>query len=105
MTPSDNTGKVLAKRIQAHDRTTVLLTYSRPDANRLRMLVQSITLKANKKPSLSLIARRAVDIYLERMKSPEGFASETAVLNHMVTPVPSPAPYSKKARQKCQPIL
>lgn len=96
MTPSDNTGKVLAKRIQAHDRTTVLLTYSRTDANELRTLVQSITLKASKKPSLSLIAKRAMGIYLERMKEPDEFARETAVLDRMVTPVPAPAPYSKK---------
>ena len=104
MTPSDNTGKVLAKRIQAHDRTTVLLTYSRADANALRMLVQSIALKAStdgasyKRPSLSLIARRAVGIYLERMKNPDEFASETAALDRMVTPIPAPAMYSKKPK-------
>jgi hypothetical protein len=95
MTPSDNNGKVLTRRIQSHDRTTVLLTYSTTDANELRRLAQSITLKAGKRPSLSLFARRALQVYSAYLQSPTNAESETAVLNHMVTLVPSPATRSK----------
>ena len=99
MTPSDNAGKVLTRRIQAHDRTTVLLTYSTSDANELRRLAQSITLKAGKKPSLSLFARRALQIYGRYLQDSTNAANETAALNRMVTPVPSPASKSKKQVQ------
>ena len=96
MTPSDNTGKVLTQRIQARDRTTVLLTYSTRDANELRRMAQSITLKAGKKPSLSLFARRALQVYGSYLKDSRNAANEAAVLDRMVTPVPSPAPRSKR---------
>ena len=96
MTPSDNTGKVLTQRIQARDRTTVLLTYSTRDANELRRMAQSITLKAGKKPSLSLFARRALQVYGSYLKDSRNAANEAAVLDRMGTPVPSPAPRSKR---------
>ena len=96
MTPSDNSGKVLTQRIQAHDRTTVLLTYSTQDANELRRMAQSITLKAGKKPSLSLFARRALQVYGRYLEDSRNAANETAVLDRMVTPVPSPAARSKR---------
>ena len=96
MTPSDNTGKVLSRRIQARDRTTVLLTYSASDANALRMLAQSITLKAGKRPSLSLFARRALQVYGSYLDDPRNAATETAALNRMVTEVPQAATTSMK---------
>lgn len=94
--PSPNTGKMMTKRIQDRDRTTVILTYSRTDANDLRMLAQSVILKAGKKPSLSLFARRALQVYGSYLRDASNAANETAVLNRMVTPVPAPAAYSKK---------
>lgn len=96
MTPSDNTGKLMTRRIQARDRTTVLLTYSATDANELRMMAQSVTLKAGKKPSLSLFARRALQVYGSYLRDSGNAANETAVLDRMTTKVPKPAPRSRK---------
>ena len=101
-TPSDNSGKMMTRRIQARDRTSVMLTYSTTDAFELRKMVQSIRLKGDKKPSLSLIARRSLQLYgrhLEQVKAgrPDLFAAELTALERMVTPVPQPARKSKKA--------
>jgi len=101
MTPSDNAGKVLTRRIQAADGTTVLLHYQAPEAHRMRALVQSIRLKGDRKPSLSLIARRSMQLYLARLASaqanrPDLYTAEIAELEAMVTPVPQPALRSKK---------
>ena len=94
---TDNTGKVMTKRIQARDRTTVLLTYSASDANALRMLAQTIQLRGDRKPSLSLLARRAMTIYRALLdSSPAAFDAEVRALDKMVTPVPKPAPLSKR---------
>ena len=101
MTPSENTGKLMTKQIKAADGTTVILTYLRPDAQAMRAFVQSIRLKGNKSPSLSLIARRSIGLYLAdleeaRQSNSELFDQEVAALERMVTPVPKPATYSKK---------
>ena len=85
-----STGKTFAKRVQARDRTTVLLTYSTSDANAMRALVGSIRLRKDKKPSLSLIARRAMAFWLEHL--PRRMEAEVAILDTMVTPVPKPMP-------------
>lgn len=101
MTPSDNTGKVLCKRIRAKDGTTVLVHYKSSEANTMRQLVQTIRLKGDKKPTLSLLATRSMRLYLARLQAaketrPDLFASEIAELERMVTPVPKPALKSKK---------
>lgn len=94
MTPfTDNTGKVLTKYIKARDGTTLTLTYRREEAQALRSLVQSIRLKGDKTPSLSLIAKRAMRLYLDLMTSGSAqFASEIAALERLATPVPTRAP-------------
>ena len=99
--PSDNTGKLMTKRIQASDGTTLVLNYRKPEAHSMRTLVQSIRLKGNKTPSLSLIARRSMQLYLARLETakatrPDIFASEIGELERMVTPIPKPAPRSRK---------
>jgi hypothetical protein len=92
--PSDNTGKMMTRRIKAANRTTVILSYSSADATSLRALAQSIRIKDNKFPSLSLLARRSLHLYAEvYLSNPRG---ELAALNEMVTPVPQPAKYSKQ---------
>lgn len=93
--PNDN--KLMTKRIQASDRTTVILSYTKRDALALRELAYSITLKAGKRPSLSLISRRSLQLYSQILSNPTHREAEIQALNTMVTPVPTPAPYSKKA--------
>lgn len=99
--PSDNTGKILTRRVRAADGTAVMLHYRKSEAYRMRALVQSIQLKGDRKPPLSLIARRSMGLYLDRLEQartsrPDLFAVEIAELERMVTRVPSPALKSKK---------
>ena len=94
--PSENTGKLMTRYIKAHNRTTVVLSYSTTDAHALRMMAQSITLKEGKKPSLSLLSRRALQIYSDLLLSPGNLSRETDKLNSMVTRVPAPATTSKR---------
>ncbi|CAN5330890.1 hypothetical protein BH09PSE5_BH09PSE5_06850 [soil metagenome] len=101
MTPSENTGKVLTRRIQAADGTTVALHYEFAEANAMRTLIQSVLLRGSKRPSLSLIARRSMQLYLDQLAAakataPDLYASEIAELDRMVTRVPKPAPKSKR---------
>ena len=97
MNPSDNSGKVMTKRIKAADGTVLILSYRKPEAATMRALIQTINLKGDRKPPLSLIARRSMQLYLARLEKardtrPDLFASEVAILDSMVTPVPKPAP-------------
>jgi hypothetical protein len=101
MTPSDNTGRMMTKRIRARDGTTLVLNYPKFEAAAMRALVQSIRIKGDKSPSLSLIARRSMRFYLARLESakanhPDAYAAELFELESMVTPVPQPAQHSKK---------
>jgi hypothetical protein len=93
---NDISGKVLAKRVIARDRTTLILTYKSSDAAALRRFVQQIRLKGDRKPTMSLIAGRAMEVYRLLMERPGVLESETAVLDRMVTPVPKPAKVSKR---------
>lgn len=80
---------------------TVTLNYPRREAQAMRAFVESIRLKGDRKPSLSLIARRSVGLYLEHMQraqrsSPSEFLSELSTLERMVTPIPKPRPKSRR---------
>lgn len=96
MSPDSNDRKLMTKRIQASDRTTVILSYTSRDAQALRAIAQAILLKQGKRPSLSLICRRSLQIYSQILTSPAHRAAEIEELNQLVTPVPAPAPHSKK---------
>ena len=97
MNPSDNTGKVMTRHIQAKDGTTVALHYPAYQAQALRSLVQRIRLKGDRKPSLSLFARRAMQVYLDHIESsPRALEAERLAMEKMVTPVPVPAKFSKR---------
>jgi hypothetical protein len=96
MTPDPNDQKLMTKRIQARDRTTVILSYTSRDAQALRAIAQTILLKRDKRPSLSLLCRRALQLYGQLLASPVHRAAEIAALNKMVTAVPAPAPHSKR---------
>ena len=96
MTPDPNDQKIMTKQVQARDRTTVILSYTAGDAQALRSLASAFTLKKDKKASLSLISRRSLALYLQLLTDPTRKAHEEAALNRMVTPVPAPAPFSKR---------
>jgi hypothetical protein len=91
MTPTpftDNTGKVLTKYIRARDGTVLTLNYRRQDAHEIRAAVQRIRLKGDRTPSLSLIARRSLALYLARLQSsPAAFADEVQALEKLATPI------------------
>ena len=72
MTPTpftDNTDKVLTKYIRARDGTVLTLNYRHQEANAIRSALQKIRLKGDKTPSLSLIARRSIAVYLSHLES------------------------------------
>lgn len=96
MTPSQNDSKVLTKRVPVNDRSTVILSYPSRDATALRTLAASFILKGSKKASLSLVSRRALQVYSQILANPDHRVNETKVLDKMVTPVPSPAPFSTR---------
>jgi len=100
--PTDNTGKMMTRRPFPGGRSSVLLTYPAAQASRLRALAQSIRIKGDHAPSLSLLARRSLELYLAQIEHaravrPDLFALEIAQLESMVTPTPQPAPKSKRA--------
>ena len=89
MTPfTDNTDKVLTKYLRAGDGTTLILNYRHQEANALRAAVQRIQLKGGKTPSLSLIARRSMSLYMQLLESSnEAFSNEVRALEKLATPV------------------
>ena len=98
--PDTSTGKVVTRQVKAYDRTTLVLSYTTPDANALRALVDSMHLKAGKKPSLSVLARRALEVYRRLLARPGVLASEIEALNRLTTPVPKPAPKDRLKRSQ-----
>ena len=96
MTPDPNDNKIFTRRVQASNRSTVVLSYTTSDAHNLRAVAASFTLKGDKKASLSLLARRSLQLYLQLLSDPTRKGHEEAILNKMVTPVPAPAPLSTR---------
>jgi len=91
MTPDLSTNKLQTTRIKASDGTTVILSYLKPEAQAMRDTVASIRLRGDKRPSLSLLARRSIGLYLARLENtrtsdPEAFAEEIATLEKMTAP-------------------
>ena len=91
-----NDSKMMTKRVQASDRATVVISYPSREAIALRTLAASFTLKRDKKASLSLVSRRALQVYAQILSNPVHRTNETKVLDKMVTPIPSPAPFSTR---------
>ena len=68
--------------------TTLLLKYPTREAEEMRTAALSIRLKGDKQPSLSLLARRSMRLYLEMLNaSPAALAAEHAALERLATPV------------------
>lgn len=88
MTPDLSTNKLVTARIKAQDGTTVVLTYRTADAQAMRDMVAAIRLRGDKRPSLSLLARRSMGVYLDHLSAirrgnPEAYAAEMATLEKM----------------------
>lgn len=96
MTPEPNDNKLMTKRVPASDRSIVILSYPSSEARALRSLAASFTLKGGKKASLSLVARRSLQLYAKLLTDPARRDSEVIALNSMATPTPSPATHSKR---------
>ena len=80
--------QVRTKYIKDADGATLILRYRVQDAAALRAAVQRIRLQGDKRPSLSLIARRSLGLYLQHLdSSPLAFDTEMAALEKLATPV------------------
>lgn len=83
-----NTDKVMTKYIRARDGTKLILNYHHQEANAMRQVLSRIRLTGNRAPSLSLIARRSMELYLEHLQSGSlAFANEVDALEKLATPV------------------
>ncbi len=89
-------GKVLARRESRSGSTALVLNYPQNEAARLRDLVASIRLRGDREPSLSLIARRSMAVYLDHVaSSPDALAGEIEAMELLATPI--------STRKKTQP--
>lgn len=80
--------QVRAKYYKHVETTTLTLRYLKGDASAIRAAAERIRLKGDKKPSLGLIARRSLGLYLQHIhSSPRAFDSEIAALEKLATPV------------------
>lgn len=85
---TNNTGKVLTRYVKTPGATALMLNLKPPEAALLRSFTASIRLRGDKVPSLSLIAHRALSVYLAHAQySLETRASELAALEKLATPV------------------
>lgn len=85
---TNNTDKVTTRQIKACDGTTVTLTYRREEANELRRAIQRIRLKGDRAPSMSLVARRSMGLYLAHLESSVlTFNAEIQALEKLATPI------------------
>lgn len=81
-----NTGKVLSQYLRAKDGTKLVLNYRHQEANGIRAALEQIRLKGDKTPSLSLIARRSMTLYLEHLNSShQAFDIEVEALEKLAT--------------------
>ena len=81
-------GKVLARRETRIGSSALVLNYPPNEAARLRDLISSIRLRGDRKPSLSLLARRSMAVYLDHVaSSPDALADEIEALEMLATPI------------------
>ena len=86
--PSLTDGKVLSRYRKRTGTSTLVLNYPLNEAARLRDLVQSIRLRGDRPPSLSLIARRSMAVYLDYVaSSPDALTDEIEALELLATPI------------------
>ncbi len=96
--PSLTAGKTLSRYLKRTGTTTLTLNYPKNEATRMRDLIQSIRLRGDRKPPLSLIARRSMAVYLDYVaSSPDVLADEIEALELLATPIAT--------RKKTVPVL
>jgi len=85
MTQPNNAGKVLTRQLTGG--TALTLNLRQTEASALRSFVDSIRLRGDKIPSMTLIGRRAMLAYLSHVQfSQSNRAAEIEVLEKMATP-------------------
>lgn len=85
---SPDTGVVRSRYLKGDGKTALVLNYTKNEAQRIRALIDSIRLKGNRKPSLSLIARRSISVYLEHVHSSHAaMTNEMEALETLATPI------------------
>jgi len=84
-------GKVLTNQsLSGPGTTTLAFSFPKSQAEALRQLASRIILKQTKRPGMGILARRAVDNYLDRLTCPVQFERERQTLERMVTYDPHP---------------
>jgi len=85
---ADEPTQVRARYFKHVETTTLTLRYLKGDASAIRAAAEGIRLKGDKKPSLGLIARRSLALYLQHINSsPLAFDTEMEALEKLATPV------------------
>lgn len=99
--PTAPLGVLRTKRIRAAHRTTLTMTFEDRDTTALRDACTKLRPEDGREPSLSLVGRRALHVYLAALArcDDDGIASEIATIKRMTAP-PSDATRDrlKKAR-------
>lgn len=85
----------MTKYHRAYDRSTVVLSYKPDEAEALRELAASITLSGGTSPSLSLLSRRALQMYCAHIVRhqahyPAAYAAEVSALESLTAKRASP---------------
>jgi hypothetical protein len=89
----NNTGTVRSRYVKQAGNTTLTMNFRRQEAALLRSFKDSVRLRGDKVPTMALIARRAVLVYLAHAQySPETTASEIEALEKLATPFSNRAP-------------
>lgn len=83
-----DSGTVRSRYVRAVNGTTIVLNYTEREAQPLREAVAGIRLRGNRQPSMSLIARRSMHLYLELLRrDPQARAAEMSELERLATPL------------------
>ena len=86
--PHKDTGVVRSRYLKGDGKTALVLNYPKNEAQRMRTLIDSIRLRGDRKPSLSLLARRSMAVYLDHIHSSHvALQSELKALEALATPI------------------
>ena len=95
--PSPTDGKVRSRYLKRGGSSTIVLNYPKNEAQCIRAAIEAIRLRGNRKPSLSLIARRSIAVYLDHLQSSHtALDTEVQALEILATPIAT--------RKKTEPV-
>lgn len=94
----------MSKRRHAFDRSTVVISYAPAEAAALRKLAESITLNGDSSPSLSLLSRRALQMYCAHVVRnqahfPAAYDAEVSALEKLTARKSIPPTHQTKEKQ------